>query len=147
MKNKDQKVNDRDAGWFNPNFRSCRVSKKESDVPPTRIERAIFALQVRRLTTWPRRLNWCWWLIVKIYVICFSEKHLVYILYVIFCYCGFVLSGPPSSATGRVLSCVAAEPLDVPISEINLTTSHLSCKYTKYVAIKWESNSIHPCAS
>jgi hypothetical protein len=30
--------------------------KKTSVMPPTRIERAIFALQVRRLTTWPRRL-------------------------------------------------------------------------------------------
>jgi hypothetical protein len=39
--------------------RASKVRKKriiDAVVPPTRIERAIFALQVRRLTTWPRRL-------------------------------------------------------------------------------------------
>ena|SRR5690242_12247951 len=39
------------------------VCAKRKRMPPTRIERAIFALQVRRLTTWPRRLclidGWC----------------------------------------------------------------------------------------
>ena len=33
-----------------------KKSNPDAVVPPTRIERAIFALQVRRLTTWPRRL-------------------------------------------------------------------------------------------
>lgn len=29
----------------------------QKEMPTTRIERAIFALQVRRLTTWPSRLG------------------------------------------------------------------------------------------